>query len=220
MIKKNYLITIFTVLIVGGSVLLYLNTSTPVDIAAIISSIAGLIGILSNLVKKEPSNKLKTASNHPVFSDFLEAKNELKVIDLGSKGRTALFKVMLEEQFDSYELGLRTLLDLKFQDSEDYRIKVKKLLLDIVNNYESRWIKAEIPAAVIERYRALQQDRIRILLAEIDRLAYYEDFESSNDHLFTQISFLIRLSTTDDALQALKDLNGTLKTLTFKGDPL
>jgi hypothetical protein len=178
--------------------------------------------------KKGQATPLKYDNNkHPTFSIIHELQaNEIRNLNLGAPGRTQVFRLMLQIQLSSYEEALREFITTTFSESTDFRVKARMLILNIVEDYEQKWRNQNVPDLVIERYKTLQQDRIRLLLADIDTLAFYRltddttDFSEVLFYLLTHVSVILRLSVANDTLQTLRELNGTLKTVTYNGQPL
>lgn len=168
-----------------------------------------------------------TNNDHPIFSTIHELQiNELRNLNLGAPGRTQVFKLMIQEQLIAYETSVRKFIGLQFNDAADFREKARLMILESIQNYEQKWKDLGIPELVVTRYTLLQKDKTNLLLSDIDTLVCYRitdtmtDFSEVTFYLLTYLYIHLRLFLTSDAIQTLKELNGTLKTVTFNGQPL
>jgi len=206
---------------------------SPVNWEGILTALGGIVSfVVKTYYDQKGKSKLNNDiaydnTTHPIFGIIKELQlADLKNFNLGTSGRTQLFKDMIQVQIFAYETALRSFINVDFLDSADFRTKARLLILKIIEDYETTWREIGIPEIVITRYKLLQQDRIHFLLNDIDTLAFYrlsEDTKNFNEvifYLLTYTSIILRLSLAGDTLQTLRDLNGTLQTVVYKGQPL
>jgi hypothetical protein len=166
--------------------------------------------------------------DHPTFSIFEEIKTkDLRNLDLGSEGRTEMFRVLLTEQIDAYAEHMRHFLTLRFNNCAEFRLRSRELILDILKLCEKKWKEKQIPDIVVSRYLTLHANRIDMLLNDIEALVFYRldkaskgEFDEVTFYIFTHISIIIRLAVAEDSLNTLKGLNGSLNDLTFNNKSL
>lgn len=210
------------------------NEKNSVNWEGILTALGGIISFIIKIYYdqkgKHKSTEVAIAydnNTHPIFSIIKELQlADLKNFDLGTPGRTQVFKDMIQVQIFAYESALRNFINTDFTDSADFRTKARYLILKIVEDYENTWRENGIPEIVITRYKTLQQDRIHLLLNDIETLSFYrlsdetKNFNEVIFYLLTYTSIVLRLSLASDTMQTLRDLNGTLKTVVYKGQPL
>lgn len=176
---------------------------------------------------KESQHLEYNNSQHPVFDIIDELQlNDLRNLNLGTIGRTMIFRDILTIQIGAYETALREFITSKFSDGTDFRVRARRLFLKIVEDYEKRWATFGIPTLVIDRYKCLQESRIKLLLSDVETLTFYRLSDNTTDfnevvfYLLTHASIILRLAVSSDSLEALKALNGSLKEVVYNGHNL
>lgn len=200
---------------------------TKVDINALTGSFLLFLGTIYTAYKnkqKGPAVQEVDISKHPIFiklEDLL--MRDIQNIKIGGKGRTELFKVILLTQLETYIAGFKELvLDTQnYTTIQEVRNKCIKIILSIVSKYEHKWQEMQIPPTIIDRYKELHEDKIKIILRTIDteivtdfRVADYKNFIYS---FLSSVSVILSTFITTDILSTLSSMNGELKKITFKG---
>jgi len=163
-------------------------------------------------------------SNHLVFDtieDILE--NDLEHKDFGSEGRTEVMRVIISIQLNTYREELKNFIEMNrtFEDSNDFRRKLRTCIFKMVDKSQDRWRELHVPQLLINRYSALYKQRIDLLLGDVltASLTNNSTIEALNTFL-NEARVVFKTGLQDDAIVALKSLNGELNKLSFNGKPL
>ncbi|KKK68019.1 hypothetical protein LCGC14_2948240, partial [marine sediment metagenome] len=120
--------------------------------------------------KKKRSPKEIFLGDHILFETIEELiNNEIPYMQLGTPGRTEVFKALLCEQLETFRDNLKAFIEenLEFESSAEYRKKLKQTIYDIVEDCEHEWQARQIPQIIIDKYNHFFRDRIDLLLSDI-----------------------------------------------------
>jgi hypothetical protein len=173
--------------------------------------------------KKKQSNP-SSLNNHLVFDtieDILE--NDLEHKNFGSEGRTEVMRLMISIQLNVYRDELKTFIEnnKKFEDANDFRKKLRICIFRMVDKSQDKWRELNVPQILINKYSAMYKQRIDLLLSDVlaVSLTNVNPIDALNTFL-NEARVVFKTGLQDDALMALKSLNGDLNNLTFNGKPL
>lgn len=162
--------------------------------------------------------------NHAIFIRLEDLMiRDIRNLKIGGPGRTEMFRTMIMTQIETYDKLLKEFIaeNINFTSAQDTRTKCKRVLIKIINEYESKWKILNIPEPVIERYKELQQDKIRIILEILDNEIVVdrknENYYGIINSFLTALSGILSTFITLDILSVLRELNGSLKKLKFNG---
>lgn len=207
------------------------ESHTNVNWESLLTMLGGVLSFSIKLYYERKDKKIEADTpiaydnvHHPIFAIITELQlTKLKNLDLGSPGKTAVFKAMLTAQVNAYKHGIEAYINETFLNDNDFRNKSRLMLLRIVDCYEQEWRTLGVPEIVISRYKEIQQEHIEVLMQDIESLTFSRLNENDNSYdeviyyIITHISVILRLSLSSDAFRAIKDLNGTLKTVKYNG---
>ena len=163
--------------------------------------------------------------DHILFETIEELiNNEIPYMQLGTPGRTEVFKALLCEQLETFRDNLKAFIDenSEFESSAEYRKKLKQTIYDIVEDCEHEWQARQIPQLVIDKYNYFFRDRINLLLSDIttSSLRYAGRPEKALEAFLNEVRMIFKLHLQTDGLHALDGLNGELDGLTYNGKKL
>jgi len=175
--------------------------------------------------RKNKENKKISLLDHLIFDtieDMLE--NNLKHLTFGSEGRTEALRLMISIQLKTYSDTLKEFIlkNDKYEDSNEFRKKLRGCIFDMVNKTEKQWREAKIPEILINKYSALYRQRIELLLADILNASITASIENNQamEKFLNDARIIILTGLQEDVIIALKTLNGELSGLTFNGKQL
>lgn len=175
--------------------------------------------------KKKKTNIKDSLSDHLIFDtieDMIE--NDLKHRTFGNEGRTEAMKTLITIQLQTYSEALKEFIleNPSFENSAEFRKKLRSCVFDMVNKTEKRWQERQLPQPLIEKYSALYRQRIELLLSDILAASITSSVENNAalETFLNDARIIIRTSLQEDVMVALRSLNGELSSLTFNGKNL
>lgn len=178
------------------------------------------------LLGKDKKKKVEEKSTpaHPIFLEIKELLREIAYQDFGNAGKNAIFKSMINTQYNMYISHIEQFLkNATFGSPIDLRDRCRNLILTIVSDYEQKWVMDGIPLIVIQKFREINQTRLDLLLSDIDTIAFYR-FNIEKDetifYIIISITFMLKFGLTTDSINVIKQLNGELKGITFNGQTI
>jgi len=134
--------------------------------------------------------------------------------------------VLLTDLLYAYEEILHKFSKEKFNTSAEFREGARKLVLTAEETAEKKWELHKIPNILVSKYIEVYNDRIKLLLADIDTISFYRLSDTSKNYdevafyFFTHVASMLQLAVSIDTLKTLRTMNGQLKTLSYNGKNL
>lgn len=236
----NYIVIIILVISAVWFVLAnlsYFQIQTPptyhppihIDLEPFVAALSGIILFLLKYFlierKKLFEPKKYSLSDHLIFDtieDLIE--NNLKFLNFGNEGRTEALRLMIKIQLRTFSEVLKEFINknIEYEDGNDFRKKLRACIFEIISQTEKRWREANIPELLIEKYNSLYKQRINLLLSDILTASMVVTVKNNKalENFLNDARIILLTSLQEDAVMALKALNGELKNLTFNGKNL
>ena len=200
-----------------------------IDLEPFVAALSGIILFLLKYFlierKKLFEPKKYSLSDHLIFDtieDLIE--NNLKFLNFGNEGRTEALRLMIKIQLRTFSEVLKEFINknIEYEDGNDFRKKLRACIFEIISQTEKRWREANIPELLIEKYNSLYKQRINLLLSDILTASMVVTVKNNKalENFLNDARIILLTSLQEDAVMALKALNGELQNLTFNGKNL
>jgi hypothetical protein len=175
--------------------------------------------------RKEKKKNKGSLQNHIVFDTIEDLiSNDIKHLTFGSEGRTEAMRALLTIQLETYRRVLKEFIinNPTFEDSADFRKKLRHCIFQMVDETENNWRERQIPHPLIVKYSALYIQRIELLLSDILTATVTSSIENNEalDVFLNDARIVFLTGLQEDVMMALRSLNGELTGLTFNGKQL
>jgi hypothetical protein len=159
---------------------------------------------------------------HPIFKELENLTMDISHYTFGNEGRTELFRDMLRIKYTVFGQLIKKFQEQKhvFNSPVEFRNAYKELIREIQTDYEEKWAVSEIPSIVVDKFRKIRSPRIALLYSDIDTIAFYkaqDDYDQAGFYILTTLLLMLKFGLTFDNLKTLKELNGELSNIKYKG---
>lgn len=178
------------------------------------------------LIERKTKKKINKIPlyDHLMFDTIEDIiSNDIMHRTFGSEGRTEAIRTMILVQLDTYRESLKTFVqdNQEFEDLHDFRKKLRSAIFKMQDETIKRWKERLLPEALIIKYSALYKQRIDLLLGDVlaVTLTNTDPLEALNA-FFNEARIVFITGLQDDAVMALRAMNGELNGLMFNGKKL
>lgn len=163
--------------------------------------------------------------NHEIFNhiDFW-LYSEIPTKQFSSKYRTVVFRKYLHIYYKAYKNTIHVFVnsgDYKKMDDSEIRQSLMKLITDTVFEYEKEMSLAGIPAVIINKMKAKNNDTLNLTIDLINSICDSRFYNSENNLLkvFSLLNIILSIleNTLSNAEEVCNNINGQLKGFTMDG---
>ena len=163
--------------------------------------------------------------NHEIFNhiDFW-VYSELPTKEFSSKYRTVVFRKYLHIYYKAYKDTLHVFVNsgkYKEMDDSELRQALMKLITDTIFKYESEMEFVGIPAVIIQKMKAKNNDTLNLTIDLINSICDSRFYNSENNLLkvlsLLNIILSILENTISNSEEVCNGINGELKGYTMDG---
>jgi len=163
--------------------------------------------------------------NHEIFNhiDFW-LYSEMPTKDFSSKYRTVVFRKYLHIYYKSYKDNLHVFVNsgkYKKMDDSELRQALLKLITDTIFKYESEMSIVGIPAVIIQKMKAKNNDTLNLTIDLINSICDSKFYNSQNNLLkvFSLLNIVLSIleNTMSNSTTVCNSINGELKGFTMDG---
>jgi len=178
------------------------------------------------LIERKTKKKLNKIPlyDHLMFDTIEDIiSNDIMHRTFGSEGRTEAIRTMILVQLDTYRESFKSFVqdNQEFDDLHDFRKKLRAAIFKMQDETIKRWRERLLPELLIVKYSDLYKQRIDLLLGDVlaVTLTNTDPLEALNA-FFNEARIVFMTGLQDDAIMALRAMNGELNGLTFNGKKL
>jgi len=178
------------------------------------------------LIERKTKKKLNKIPlyDHLMFDTIEDIiSNDIMHRTFGSEGRTEAIRTMILVQLDTYRESFKSFVqdNQEFDDLHDFRKKLRAAIFKMQDETIKKWRERLLPELLIVKYSDLYKQRIDLLLGDVlaVTLTNTDPLEALNA-FFNEARIVFMTGLQDDAIMALRAMNGELNGLTFNGKKL